>query len=109
MSRTDREIAQDALDHISVLRSHLTRGDLSDQTIADAVSLRLAAAIEAIAQGSEALRERLFNGEWHFVWGTRNRIAHGYTYIDHGIIAATVANDLPALETALAREIARPD
>lgn len=29
MSRTDREIAQDALDHISVLRSHLTRGDLS--------------------------------------------------------------------------------
>lgn len=107
MSRTDLEIAQDALDHLSVLRSHLTRGDLSDQTVADAVSLRLAAAIEAIAQGSDDLRQRLFAGKWHVVWATRNRIAHNYAYIDHGIIAATVAQDLPSLESALADEIAR--
>jgi len=49
VSRTDKEATQDALDHLAVLRAHLTRGDLGDQTIADAVSLRLAAAVEAIA------------------------------------------------------------
>ena len=109
MSRTDKEATQDALDHLAVLRAHLTRGDLGDQTIADAVSLRLAAAIEAIAQGSDGLRERLFAGEWHIAWATRNRIAHSYIYIDHSIIAATVADDVPALEAALAAEILRSE
>jgi len=84
VSRTDREVSQDALDHLSVLRAHLARGDLGDQTIADAVSLRLAAAIEAIAQGSDDLRERLFQKEWHIAWAARNRIVHSYTHIDRG-------------------------
>ena len=108
MSRTDRQVSQDALDHLSVLRAHLARGDLDDQTVADAVNLRLAAAIEAIAQGSDGLRERLFRDEWHIVWATRNRIAHSYIYIDHSIIMATVAEDLPALEAALVAELERP-
>lgn len=107
MSRTDREVTQDALDHLVVLRTHLSRGDLNDQTVADAVSLRLAAAIEAIAHGSDGLRERLFAGEWGIAWATRNRIVHSYIYIDHGIIAATVATDLPDLESALLAEIKR--
>lgn len=109
MSRTDREVTQDALDHLAVLRAHLSRGDLDDQTIADAVSLRLAAAIEAIAQGTDGLRERLFHGEWQIAWATRNRIAHSYVYIDHNIITATVADELPALEAALTSEITRTD
>ena len=109
MSRTDREVTQDALNHLAVLRAHLSRGDLDDQTIADAVSLRLAAALEALAQGTDGLRERLFLGEWHIAWATRNRIAHSYIQIDHGIISATVADDLPALEAALALEITRTD
>ncbi len=107
MSRTDLDIAKDALEHLAVLRTHLSRGDLDDQTVADAVSLRLAAAIETIAQGSDALRERLFAGEWHIAWATPNRIAHSYIYIDHNIIAATVTDDLPGLETALAAEVSR--
>ena len=105
MSRTDVEVVRDALAHLAVLRAHLSRGDLNDQTIADAVSLRLSAAIEAIAQGSDDLRERLFAGEWHIVWATRNRIAHSYIHIDHGLIAATVVDDLPAMEAALALEL----
>lgn len=95
MSRTDREAAQDALDHLAILRAHLTRGDLDDQTVADAVSLRLAAAIGTISQGTDSFRERLFAGEWQIAWATRNRIAHPYTNIDHSIIAATVADDVP--------------
>ncbi|MGL4339712.1 MAG: HepT-like ribonuclease domain-containing protein [Rhodoglobus sp.] len=45
--------------------------------------------------------------EWHIVWATRNRIAHGYTYVDRSIIEATIANDLPLLEAALAAEVKR--
>ncbi len=52
MSRTDEELIRDALDHIEALKRHLTRGDLDDETVADAVSLRLAAAIEAVAEAS---------------------------------------------------------
>lgn len=48
MSRTDLEIAKDAMDHRAILHAPLSRGDLDDHTVADAVSLRLAAAIEAI-------------------------------------------------------------
>lgn len=87
----------------------MARGDLDDQTIADAVSLRLAVAIEAIAQGSDGLRVRLFGGDWHIAWATRNRIAHSYIYVDHRTIAATVSEDLPALEAALAAEIEESD
>jgi len=50
--------------HISVLRKHLARGDLEDQTVADAVTMRLAAAIEALANCSDELRIRAFGGDW---------------------------------------------
>ena len=44
MTRTDDELVHDALDHLRVLRLHIGRADLADQTVADAVSLRLASA-----------------------------------------------------------------
>lgn len=87
--------------HISVLRKHLTRGDLEDQTVADAVTLRLAAAIEALANCTDDLRDRAFGEDWPLMWATRNRIAHGYAYIDMSIVTATVTHDLPWLEDRL--------
>ena len=47
MSRTDAERIADALDHLATLRRHASRPDLDDQLVIDAVSLRLAAAIDA--------------------------------------------------------------
>ena len=70
MSRTDDELIRDALAHIEVLKRHLTRGELADETVADAVSLRLAATIEAIAEASPELRERAFSDEWKIIWST---------------------------------------
>lgn len=109
MTRTDREVVHDALDHLGILRQHLVRGDVDDQAIADAVSLRLASAIEAISHGTDDLRDRLFAGEWRIVWATRNRIVHSYTYINQDIIRATVAEDLPFFEAALTAELERAD
>ncbi|WP_308799099.1 HepT-like ribonuclease domain-containing protein [Agromyces silvae] len=111
MSRSDAELLSDALEHLATLHRHLERADLDDATVADAVSLRLASAIEALAATSDEVRARVSGGRWHVIWATRNRIAHGYAGIDHAIIRATVERDLPALEAALRREVqqALPD
>jgi signal transduction histidine kinase len=64
VSRTDAELVADALDHLRVLRNHLDQSSIDDQTIADAVSLRLAAAIESVSAASHDLRDRLFGDLW---------------------------------------------
>lgn len=101
MSVSDTDLAVDALHHLTVLRDHLTRGDLSDAVIADAVCLRLAAAIDSLARGSERLRTQVCGDEWHVVWATRNRIVHGYVDVDMNIVRLTVDSDLPGLERSL--------
>lgn len=101
MNRTDQEKVQDALRHIEVLKRHLDRGDLADETVADAVSLRLASAIEAMSETTPEFRDRTFGEEWKIIWATRNRIAHGYAHVNMAIIRATVEQDLPILENKL--------
>ena len=39
----------------------------------------------------------------------RDRLAHRYFDISHAIIAATITNDLPELDTAVARLTLRAD
>lgn len=101
MSRSDRDLLEDAAAHLVILRGHLDARGLDDQTVADAVSLRLAAAIESLAQCSDEVRTRLFGDDWPLMWATRNRIAHGYAFIDFSIIQATVEDDLPELERVI--------
>jgi uncharacterized protein with HEPN domain len=104
MSRSDRELIEDALEHVRMLHAHLDQSSLADQTVADAVSLRLAAAIESMSITSPELRERLFGDLWPIIWATRNRIAHGYAFVDLAIIRTTIERDLPAFEAALLAE-----
>jgi len=101
--RSDIEHVRDAQQHLRKLREHLTRGDLADETIFDAVCMRLSAAIESIASISEARRVREFGDSWPAIWSVRNRIAHGYIHVDDRIIHATVNEDLPELEGVLER------
>lgn len=49
--RSDEQLIEEALTHLGILREHLSRGDLADQIVADAVSMRLAAAIDALHHG----------------------------------------------------------
>ena len=50
MRRSDIEHVRDAQQHLRKLREHLTRGDLADETIFDAVCMRLSAAIEGVLE-----------------------------------------------------------
>lgn len=105
MSRSDEELINDAREHLRVLRQHMASTGLDDQTVADAVSMRLAAAIEAVGQCSEERRTRMFGQDWVLMWATRNRIAHGYAFVDLSIVESTVAEDLPLFEARLQGEI----
>lgn len=105
MNRSDEELVHDALDHIEMLKRHLNRGDVADETVADAVSLRLGAAIEAISETTVEFRERTFGNDWKIIWATRNRITHGYAYVDRNMIRDTVEQDLPDFERRLRRSI----
>ncbi len=90
-----------AREHLAALRRHLERGDLADDTILDAVCMRLSAAIESVAMVDEASRTRAYGNSWPAIWSVRNRIAHGYALVDRTIIMATVDNDLGELEEGL--------
>ncbi len=105
MRRSDVELVRDALDHIAVLKRHLDRGDLTDETVVDAVNLRLSAAIEAVSETSPEFRARVFGDEWKIIWATRNRIAHGYVFVDMNIISRTVEQDLPDFESKLRKSL----
>lgn len=75
--------------------------------VADAVALRLAAAIEAVHTADGSLEARLFGATWPVIWATRNRVAHGYVSIDHVIVRASVERDLPEFERILRTELDR--
>jgi uncharacterized protein with HEPN domain len=106
VSHSDAERLRDAQFHLEILDSHMQKAGLDDQTVADAVCLRLASAIECVADLSPELRAQAFGEDWPLIWATRNRIAHGYATIDLSIIKATVKDDLPGFRTAIAEALA---
>ncbi|MFT4298229.1 MAG: DUF86 domain-containing protein [Aeromicrobium sp.] len=103
--RTDAQRVAESLTHLDALHRHLSRHDLPDSTVADAVSMRLSAAIEALQHDHPSLGQRLFGEQWRQIWGTRNYIAHGYAFIDFATIADTVKNNLPEFERVLREEL----
>ena len=102
MSRTEDQIIAEAAYHLTRLSEHLDRADLSDDTVFDAVCLRLSAAVESLSGLDDERRTALFGEDWRAMWGMRNRIAHGYVGVDRASIEATVNNDVPQLLSTLA-------
>lgn len=101
MSRTDEELVRDALNHLEVLRDHLSKGPFEDPLISDAVNMRLSAAIETISQTSLGLQETYFGESWRFMKSMRNRISHGYALLDLDVVQGTIEGDVPYFETQL--------
>lgn len=83
----------------------MKKAGLDDQTVADAVCLRLASAIECVGDLSPELRAKVFGDDWPLIWATRNRIAHGHATIDLSLIEATVRGDLPSFRAAIAEAL----
>lgn len=75
-SRTPLELIDEALHHLEVAQSYAQR-DLTDPMTLDAISLRLAAGIEAFGSLPPHIRDEASKSDWHVLRGMRNRIAHG--------------------------------
>jgi len=64
VTRSQTELIHEALEHLAALRRHLERGDLADETVIDAVGMRIAAMIETLSHADEPFRARVFGAQW---------------------------------------------
>jgi uncharacterized protein with HEPN domain len=106
-SRHDEERLADIVDAITAIRSHLTRGDLSDGLIFDAVRLRLIEIGEAVKLLDPELVAREPEVRWSDAAGMRDWLAHHYFDTSRAIVEATIMEDLPPLEAAVLQLEAR--
>lgn len=106
-SRSDKYWLSDILVAIDAIDAHLLRGDVSDSLVFDAVRMRLVEIGEAAGALPVALLETEPEIPWKEVIGMRHKLAHHYFDTAHGIVAATVEEDVPVLRAAVERMIDR--
>ena len=106
-SRHDEERLADIVDAITAIRSHLTRGNLSDGLIFEAVRLRLIEIGEAVKLLDPELVASEPDVRWSDAAGMRDWLAHHYFDTSRAIIEATIMEDLPPLEAAVLQLDAR--
>jgi len=88
------------------LIANRTRADLDGERILQLALVRLIEVIgEAAARASAECRERYPHIPWAQAIGTRNRLIHGYDFVDYDILWRTVQEDLPVLITELEKAI----
>lgn len=103
MSRRDRQRLDDIQAALDAIDDHLTRGELSDGLVYDAVRVRLIEIGEAVKGLSADLLATEPDLPWAQIAGMRDRLAHRYFDTSHAIIQGTVDHDLPVLAAAVER------
>lgn len=101
MTYRDRQRLADIQAAIEAIRSHLQRGDLSDGLVFDAVRIRLLEIGEAVKALPMELLDTQPGIPWRQIARMRDHLAHRYFDTAHGILQATVDDDLPELERAV--------
>lgn len=96
MSRPTQEILHEALLHLELPNAYAGDED-PGQLVIDAICMRLSAGIEVLARLDSPVRINLFGDNWQFMWGMRNRIAHGYLLVNSDIVRRTIEVDLPEI------------
>lgn len=97
MSRHDEARLQDIIEAVDAIRSHLSRGDLHDGMVYDAVRVRLIEIGEAVKAIDPALLDSAPDVPWKEIARMRDHLAHRYFDTDHAIVQDLVDNDLGPL------------
>jgi uncharacterized protein with HEPN domain len=93
-----RDYANEALE----MARGKTRDDLEKDAMLRLALTRLVEMIgEAASQYPKEMQTRYPRIPWPKVVGIRNRLIHGYDYVDYDILWDTIRNDLPTLLTEL--------
>jgi uncharacterized protein with HEPN domain len=109
VSRHDHQRLADILAAADAIAAHLTRGGLDDGLVYDAVRVRLIEIGEAVKAIDTDLLAREPEIPWIDVAGMLNHLAHRYFDTNHGILHATVTDDLPPCVAATRRLLERAD
>lgn len=107
MSRRDADRLADITTAIEAIRSHLTKGDLHDGLVYDAVRVRLIEIGEAVKAISPALLATAPDVPWSAIARMRDHLAHHYFDTDHAVVVDVVDNELPMLGAAVEQLSAR--
>ncbi len=107
MKRYDDQRLDDIETAVTAIRSHLTRGELSDGLVFDAVRIRLLEIGEAVKALSPSLLATEPAIPWKNIAAMRDQLAHRHFDTEHAIVSATVADDLEPLLDAVHRLQAR--
>ncbi len=106
--RPTRRWLLDIEDAIQALRSHLERGDpTEDRLVYDAVRFRTMTIGEAVKQLPLELLDSEPAIPWRELRQTRDRFAHRYFMDDAAYLRSTVVHELDALEAAVRRMLGR--
>lgn len=109
MSRQDEARLGDILEAVEAIRDHLTRGDLHDGLVYDAVRVRLIEIGEAVKGIDPDLLGGAPGVPWKEIARMRDHLAHRYFDTDHAIVQDVLDNDLGPLAEAVRSLIDRID
>lgn len=111
MTRLDLARLDDITVAITAIRSHASRGPLTDALVMDAVRIRLLEIGEAVKALSDELTATEAQIPWRQIARMRDHLAHRYYATVPDVIQSTVDRDLEPLEAAVVRmrEIAATD
>lgn len=101
MSRQDEDRLTDIVAAIDAISRHLTRGDLHDGLVYDAVRVRLIEIGEAVKATSTEILDLEPEIPWTAIARMRDRLAHRYFDTDHAIVQDVVDTELDPLMTAV--------
>jgi uncharacterized protein with HEPN domain len=101
LSRQDEARLGDIVEALKAIRDHLTRGDLHDGLVYDAVRVRLIEIGEAVKTIDPNLLDGAPGVPWKEIARMRDHLAHRYFDTDHAIVQDIVDNDLGPLAEAV--------
>lgn len=103
-NRTTQELIAEALEHFDRAVEYSKR-DLSDQLTLDAIAMRLSAGIDALTRVEDGVLTSILGDQWPKMRGMRNRMAHGYAFVNSVIIVKTVESNLPPVVDILREQL----
>lgn len=101
MTRHDASRLADIVESVDAIRDHLTKGDLSDGLVYDAVRVRLIEIGEAVKAISVEVLETEPGIPWNAIARMRDQLAHRYFDTDHAVVQDVVDNELTPLLAAV--------
>jgi uncharacterized protein with HEPN domain len=107
MSRSDSDRLLDVEAACQAIASYLARGDIEDDIVFDAIRVRLIEIGEAVKDIDPTFLASEPGIPWTEISRMRDQLTHRYFDTAHSIVRATATSDVPTLEAAVKRLLAR--